>query len=568
MRWLINSNDSNQINLKGFIKFEFDFFTVFVEKKQSLLIPNDNQIIETDEKIFILSGLIIKPLDFLESFERTMIESNEIDKYKALFETLSKTWGSFTGLLIDKVERMIYGFNSHLGDNPFFRYEGEKNQIVCSNDLWLLVSVVKKKNISLLPEELAINQILKFGYIIDNKTLLKNIFKLNPGQIISISKSDISFEYYYKIDFVNKSSLSFTDLLNHANFLLKSSLKSIIDKSVLFDKPSFYVDISSGLDSRLINFVLKKIDSNIEVTNLHYSTSYSDEFKISNEISSYLNNNLLFSSMDYPRFIENHNETVRLNYGLSSFQSSTNMNLMSRILNTNDSSSIVINGQLGDVVLGSFLTLKDLDNNEINLEDKSLFNGFKNTGLSVDNYSNQEDFLFTCRGLQGTLSSHAIRLNYMFPISPYLAPDFLKFALAIPIRYRANHYFYFKFLREFYPESLLFRSNRFNLSSLSGRIKYYFYYGKGRLKRIAKKYKINFGNEKLFINKETMNPFETWFREYPHLREDLIKFVRINSSLINDLGFHHLLEDEYLMNNNLLFSIVTIVDFFKIVKEN
>jgi len=565
MKWFLTEFDSSSSKYLGFKFIGLGSMDLYVEEKQSHIVPNDNRVFENEDYIFVLSGVIISPSDFFDILEKHIFNSTEVDSYSVLLNLLGQTWGFFTGLLVDKKKKKTYGFNNHLGDSPFFYYESKQLRIL-SNDLWLIVKVIKSNKIEIVPEIYGINQILKFGYINDNKTLVKCINRLNPGQIIQLYQNEFQHKYYYQIDFNQRSSISLSEMLDQTSVLLTESVRELLDYAMKVGIKRIYVDISAGLDSRLVNFAIKKSNPNIEIINIHYSTTYSDEFKIASEISAHLNNTLIFSSMDFPGFIRNHKETVRLNYGLAGFHSSTNMNLVSGLLSVNGASSIVLNGQLGDVVLGSYLSDPESLISKIDLNDKALINQVLDTGLSVYNYLNQEDFLFTGRGLHGILSSHTIRSNYMFPLSPLLSPNFLRFSLSVPVKYRANHYFYYMFLDKFYPETLKFKSNRFNMSTIKGKFDFYSYYGKRRLKKIANKSLSTLGIKDFFKNKETMNPFDDWIMKYPKLKSELLDFIQANKELISELS-QGVLIDEHLSNHDMLFNIVTILDFFMIVNE-
>lgn len=567
MKWLISSTKTKNFNLEGFFKKEYGSFSVFYKETINEIHPNDNKVIDQEEYFILLTGIIIKPLDFNEQLQTFLSNSNSSSRLSALSDLLVKSWGFFNGFMIDKNSNQAHIFNNHTGDYPVFNYDIFKSGNVLSNDLWLITDLLRNFNISLVPDNHGINQLLKYGYIVKQNTLIKGLNRLRPGQIVSVNENGIQHNFYYKLDFSNKSSDSLDELLNKAYELFTSSTSAILDKVQNQDKSKIYIDISAGLDSRLVNFAINKINPNIDVTNLHYSTSYSDEFKTAVKISEHLKNQFIFSSMNFPNFIREHIETVKLNFGLSNFQSSTNMNLLSMSISTNNFSSILINGQLGDVVLGSYISKRHINNLKVDLEDKAISSVFLDTNISHLDYFNQEDFLFTGRGLNGILSSHTIRSNYSYPISPFLSPDFLKFSLSVPIHYRADHFFYFEFLKKFYPDTLTFWTNRFDVSSFLGKLKFYSYYGVGRIKRVLRNVFRSYKNLNAILNKETMNPFDQWFLQYPNLQLDLIDYVHENFSkmdkgLIDNLEFVN-----YKNDLESLFNVVTIIDFFKILEE-
>jgi asparagine synthase (glutamine-hydrolysing) len=107
---------------------------------------------------------------------------------------LKKIQGMFSIAIYDKLQEKIMLVRDPIGIKPLF-YALNNNQIIFSSEIKSIL------NTNLIKKELnptAIDSYLMFLCAIDNLTPFNNIFKLRPGELMTISLKDKNFknEYY------------------------------------------------------------------------------------------------------------------------------------------------------------------------------------------------------------------------------------------------------------------------------------------------------------------------------------------------------------------------------------
>lgn len=129
------------------------------------------------------------------------------------------------------------------------------------DDLFLFASEVKSilklKSFPRILDERSIADFFSFGYILGNKTLLKDV-KLWPPASICIAdtqKNDIAMKRYWDFSYVENKRARLENIARTVNLLLKSSVSKRIPNKKLFG-----LGLSGGNDSRAI---LAEIETNL-----------------------------------------------------------------------------------------------------------------------------------------------------------------------------------------------------------------------------------------------------------------------------------------------------------------
>ncbi len=177
--------------------------------------------------------------------------------------------GCFQIVLLDNESQQLTVIQDRWGTYPLF-YNLKNNKITISDDYRKLVS--KESNY----ERSALIELLAFGHVIGDKTLLSNIKEFKPHSITKLSfKEEIQLEevsYWsyqldpQKVDF-ERASLDFAELWHSKMKLMSNAI----------DGEKAYVPLSAGLDSRLIAAALDL--NGIEQTNLTFGAG-SDNIEI------------------------------------------------------------------------------------------------------------------------------------------------------------------------------------------------------------------------------------------------------------------------------------------------
>ncbi|MBK3519936.1 asparagine synthetase B family protein [Carboxylicivirga marina] len=191
----------------------------------------------TEISSFCFEGFIFG----LSEGEAKYYVSNEfINKGKAALKELN---GSFCGYYVDDETQQLYVFNDRLGMVDLFLMKDGQEWLLC-DDYWQAV----KANSSISINDMAIEQLLQFGYMHWNNTFLSEIDLCAPATVITIdikSKSILSTERYWRHIpepvIYNRSA---------AKERLYESIKKAVKECFNDQQATYAVANSGGLDSR------------------------------------------------------------------------------------------------------------------------------------------------------------------------------------------------------------------------------------------------------------------------------------------------------------------------------
>jgi len=363
---------------------------------------------------------------------------------------------------------------------------------------------------------------LTYGYMYDSFTYCNEINRLLPGEYIKFSQEGFEVSKYHSFTFSSSSYLKKNEMIRLVNEKFKKALKLEIDKD---NEYNYYhlMDLSGGLDSRMVNIVGKQF-SEKRTLNITYSqNNYLDEI-IAKKISTELNNDFIFYSLNNASFIYDLKSTVRDNFGLSYYAGITGGKKILGYINL-EKFGLEHTGQLGDVILGTYIKKRN---------EKNTISGLyspKNVRLidqsHLNKYSSQEEYMIYVRGFLGTLSSHLIRQKYTEVASPFLDVDFMQFCFSIPSEYRINHALYKTWIRKYYRLAMKYKWEKTNtkiyrINTLENLV----ILGKKILKRILLTIRLAKTN--------SMNPFEVWYNSNTEISSYINDFFKdnINFALI------------------------------------
>jgi asparagine synthase (glutamine-hydrolysing) len=177
---------------------------------------------------------------------------------------LSMTDGEFVIYALNKKNKEFVIINDILGRLPIYIYDvGSK--VIISRDISLLAYIISynynkdnnnTENECILDKK-AITQYILFGYTLDKRTLLKDIFRMSPGCVTRLRIDKNSISKIRKLEIDNVFSFNF-EKKPHYNDTLKENSERIVS---LFTKACRdranhdcynIISLSGGFDSRLV----------------------------------------------------------------------------------------------------------------------------------------------------------------------------------------------------------------------------------------------------------------------------------------------------------------------------
>ena len=175
--------------------------------------------------------------------------------YLGVEKTLDMIDGMFAFVFYEGNSDTLWLVRDRMGEKPLY-YASYRDNIFFSSEVsGIAASGMHKNNII---DQDALLQYLHLDYIPNNKSLLKGVQKVLPGEFIKIKKNEISKTNYFSINQNSKKDIQLKEATKSIDQLLEKSVK----ERLVADVP-VGIFLSGGIDSSLIAYYAKKFDSNI-----------------------------------------------------------------------------------------------------------------------------------------------------------------------------------------------------------------------------------------------------------------------------------------------------------------
>jgi len=243
---------------KGFF---FEDEISFGHNRLSIIDPN-----ERSKQPFIYKNLVLsfngEIYNFLELKKELKIKgykfSTESDTEVLIklfhcyeIESFRKISGIFSISIWDKYKKTLYLVRDIVGVKPLY-YSYKNGNLFFSTLIKPLLEINGRQlNIE------AVNYYSNFGYNDLTETFFKNIFKLEPGELIIYKNKSFKKEKFLKYNF--KKNLSKNDV--------KEKIIKVINKQTISDVP-IALSLSGGVDS---NIILSAISKNLRTYNISFT---------------------------------------------------------------------------------------------------------------------------------------------------------------------------------------------------------------------------------------------------------------------------------------------------------
>lgn len=363
--------------------------------------------------------------------------------------------GSFTGIL-RTTDNYIFWCDHTANRNLFYYFK--KNTIIISSRLDFIIQILKYNNIPLKINNEAIEYIAEFGFIQSNITIIDSVYRVLPGERISIKNNKINRYKYF--------TLGNCDLLQipkeKAIELIDFYFKQAVSREYNYDgipSSEHLVDLSGGLDSRMTMFVAYTQGFKNQ-TNLCLSPYEHLDHHISKEISDYLKTKYMYYDSDDNNWLDHLNYILSLtNYCSSIYPHGQLLNIY---CNKQHIGKIRHTGSMGDIILSSLYSSYTVASSRPKTRETPYTRKISFEHNEFQKYSSKESFVLNTTGLLGIQSSNGIVQNFGECYSPFLDVDFSNFVLSLPFEYRKNHGIYIEWINKYYPLATKFAYERWN----------------------------------------------------------------------------------------------------------
>lgn len=533
MSKIFGTNIHNDLTILDSTKYIFERIKSenwYLELSSDKKFENDKTLYENEKYIILIDGVILNLKLLLKKYKSKNIQSLAEKMYIVNDETFfSEFRGNFSGFFHDKKKNISLIFTNHFGDKTIF-YNKIKNNIIFATRIDDIIHFMKNEKMKYSLDKAGIYSLLTYGYMYNDITPFKEIKKLLPGSYIKIENKKIEIKKYYNFTKEQTNEETEEEIIDNIEKKFLDAVYLQINKNDEYNYDNV-APLSAGLDSRMTNYVIKKI-KNEPILNITYSETMEDDFKVPMEISSELKNHWLFKNLDNGLSLNFIDESIEFTDGIIYYMWPSQLYDFIKLINT-ENIGIIHTGVIGDVVIGTFY--KDLKNKEYKLG-----NGAFSTTLikklekyvNQVNYNNYEEGMIYNRACNGAILGYSMTFQeFTEAMSPFMNVDFFDYCISLPIKYRYNHHIYYKWVNKYHPDAAKYPHNGISMNDKKLlKISY-----KGRmysLKSILDILKNKYRNS--YTKKYGMNPIDYWYKNNIELKNKIDTYYLENIKLVKD----------------------------------
>lgn len=492
---------------------------------------HDHLNVNNEDYAIVVDGLILNQKELFDQFDTSDFETLVGQMYQAYPDGFFKDFrGPFTGLYYDKQASKAVVFTNQTGDSSVFYYLSESLQVFSSN-FTLLFHFLKDNGFAMSLDEKASHWMLTFGYLIDEATFIHEIKRLRAGKALYLKHGQWTERRYHLFD-TNLMNITEEAAIERIDVLFRQAVRRCFDKDLEYGYTRHLVDMSAGMDSRMVNCVAKAMGYG-PITNISYSQTGSEEEVLSKQASKLFGNEMVFEALDNHEFIFDIDELLHGNFGTYLYTGITGGKRLLSQLDFNQFGTEQT-GQLGDIAIGTFVKTESIavDPEAVRLSHRLPLHYDPNP----EQFENQDLYSLYTRGFMGAMSSWFIRKHYTFALSPFTDVDFMSFCYALPIAMRRGHNLYWKWVERYYPEALSVPTSRKHVPvtmtqkavDLATRAIH-----KGQ--KVGRKMLFKVGLAPSRVSpKSSMNPYEYWYDTDPKVKAFFDTYYNNHINLLSD----------------------------------
>ncbi len=444
----------------------------------------------------------------------------------------NKIEGSFSGFIYDKLSSCLFLFTDQLSTKPLYYYLNEDNGVFFfASELKVISKALRESGHRISIDNDGVRCLLTFGFMLSDITPIAEIKKIEPGSIFKLDIKSFKFfkKQYFQLEKSKANNASKNELIEEVDRLLISAVDREWNKDKEYGYDHFAF-LSGGLDSRVNVILADKLGykpSNL----LTFSEEGTLDEMISRKIAKDLGHKHTFISLNDGKYLEeNLSKYISQNDGLVVLYGAAHMSdSVGKIdLKTYGYSH---SGQIGDALFGSLYKVSSPDDNldklcygsNLKIVDKiEVWNEMKVNDYGGDDF---EIFSYKHRVVNGVLNGDRSISSMIDSISPFYDRELFNFCINLPVELKNNSWFYKDWMEQ---KHLEIQSYKWQASGTYPRNGFY-----TDLISFGNRV-IRFGRRKIGIEKENMNPFQSWYNRNEKLSNSLKRIYEENIHLVDD----------------------------------
>lgn len=490
----------------------------------------DDKVFGEDREVFICSdGLMLNARELRNKYSC----ENNFHLLKRLYKNSPSSFpselrGDFDGVIYDKNLDSWTLYTNHIGSKwVFYYFDKEAKCFIFGTELKMVVAGMRALGIE--PElcEEGAYFLLTFGYMLGDYTLIEGVKKLSPGSTLTLKNWELESKEYYRLRNTPYIEDSEEKIIKTLDELFRDAIKAEYDKDLEYGY-RHVATLSGGLDSRMNVCYARKLGYK-DILNITFSQSnYLDE-RIAKKIASDWGYSFLFYSLDNGNYLKDIDNPILVNDGLVLYSGAAHALKMESIIAW-ENFGLQHTGMIGDLVLGSYL-LNPFHNNVTNeIIKKTAYSSKLMEKINIEifeqiknKYETDELFAFGERCVNGVFNGYRMIENFSEYSSPFLNINFLSYAMRLSPKIRYKEKIYLDWILKVSPEAAKYPWEKTGLPINAGRF------------RVFLRRSIRYAKRKIFrpSPKNSMNPFDYWYKTNNSLRETFEDYYRKHIDLLS-----------------------------------
>ncbi len=416
-------------------------FGLFLYNKNKF--DNERVLVKNAEVFLAIDGLILNK-------NRLKREYNAISFSDAIDQMIKKKGpyfvtelrGNFVGFLYDRMSHKAFLFVDHIGTKwLFYSYDSENGLLIFSSKLEYITDAFLKLGKSLKLNEIGAHCMLTLGYMLEDQTIVENIYKIKPGTIYEFFESSLREHKYYQVDNTNITKQKPTEIIEELDSRFRTSTEDEFNKDTEYGYDHLCT-LSGGLDSRMVvGSALRYGFDNLTSFTMSQSGYYDDT--IAKIFASDLGINHIFVSLDNGDYLTEIEEGAKFQEGLVLYSGSAHLLFALRNIDMSNY-GIIHTGMVGDGIFGTFLiSPKILKPSQEKMDIHSNSYDFKEFyEKTYKSYDNSELFKIYSKVVNAVYNGFRNIEGFSEYSSAFLYNDFMDYSFKIPpeLRYKKKIY--------------------------------------------------------------------------------------------------------------------------------
>ena len=308
--------------------------------------------------------------------------------------------GTFSGAIYYKDKKKWIVFTDHVGSHAIYYYQ--KNDVfIFASQLNYIIDCMHLNGINISEDYHGIGCLLDWGYLIDNSTVVKEIKRLYPGEYLVIENNEIYVNSYYVANYKQESK-PIEEVIEKLDVSFGKAVSRVVNKN----KENGYktvIDISGGLDSRMIAFKARELFDSSDFLGISFSKVGTIEQEIASNVAKKLDISFIHKALDTDSCIRDIEDNMFMNNGSSYYTGLLCGKNISEIID-NRIFGIELTGLMGDMNESSMISedgliRPSLKNQRFRTSRMFNLNEFSNYSDCMNKFETNEVFWLYTRGI-------------------------------------------------------------------------------------------------------------------------------------------------------------------------